>query len=504
MLIVTLCKRCVEVPWVVIKYWLAHALRTKQGIVPLTNPLRFRMILEELGGMYIKLGQILAMRFDFIPLAYATELLNLLDRARPLPNDLMFRVFVEETGKNIEDVMGHLDERPIATASFAQVYKATYQGIPVVIKIQKPDLQTVVRADLFLLACAAWLFDVIGIIRAVSCDAIVQQLRLWIVDELNYTREAQHGETLANAVKMDGRSHITIPHIYHEYTTHRVLVQSYLDGYSLKQMICNDTGSIAGIDRETLTYTLLKDLMCQYFVDGTYHADPHPANLFAFTENRIGYIDFGIMGHARHNPLGLLLFIKSAIELDHKGVAAGFMLFIQERLGAQVTPLLIKDKDLATAYQIILEFIRTSLERDIEPITKAWHAAAGNQSLSLAERSSALPFLKMVRVIEKYNMKFPLDIITFIRALLIIDMVCLRCSSKFNMIEAAASFFDTYPFDTLKKQLESRYRTPDPPKENALRETEKYYAAKERFLHLGSILMEKYPSLKERLLKNTI
>ena len=107
----------------------------------LDNPIRLRLVFEDVGGIFMKFGQILAMRFDLLPINYAVALLNLLDNARTIPNNKMFGVFLDDTRKNIKDVFDNFNETSISTASFAQVYKGTYNGKDIIIKIQKPNVK---------------------------------------------------------------------------------------------------------------------------------------------------------------------------------------------------------------------------------------------------------------------------------------------------------------------------------------------------------------------------
>src|SRR3989344_3934976 len=104
-----------------------------------------------LAAIFMKFGQILAMRFDLLPINYAVALLNLLDNARTIPNNKMFGVFLDDTRKNIKDVFDNFNETSISTASFAQVYKGTYNGKDIIIKIQKPNVKRYITSDMVLL-----------------------------------------------------------------------------------------------------------------------------------------------------------------------------------------------------------------------------------------------------------------------------------------------------------------------------------------------------------------
>ena len=150
------------------------------------------MLFEELGGVYIKLGQILAMRFDILPAKYAMELLEILDNVRPVDTGKMFAVFEEETGKKISEVLNKVDEVPLGTASFAQVYKGLWGDNDVVIKIQKPESEKYIKADLFFLKIIFFFADLFGVLKSVSLKEVLSQLEEWLEDELDYRIEAQN------------------------------------------------------------------------------------------------------------------------------------------------------------------------------------------------------------------------------------------------------------------------------------------------------------------------
>ncbi len=167
--------RLFSLPAVLIKYFLKRA----------DGPTRLRLILEELGGVYIKLGQILAMRFDILPINYARGLMDILDNVKPVSDERMFDVFEKEAGKKLEEVFERIERRPIGSASFAQVYKGVLNGENIVVKIQKPESDKYIKADLLFLKLAFFFIDFWGILKSVSSKEILIQLKEWLSDELD-------------------------------------------------------------------------------------------------------------------------------------------------------------------------------------------------------------------------------------------------------------------------------------------------------------------------------
>lgn len=502
------------IPIVLLKYSVRRTYIDQFGVKQkLDNPTRLRLVFEDLGGVFIKFGQILAMRFDLIPMDYARALLNLLDNDRIVSNDKMFSVFSSETGKNVKDVFDNFNEKSIATASFAQVYKGTYKGESVVIKIQKPNTEKYISSDLAILRLLSYVIDKMGILRAVSMKEVVFQMKEWLKDELDYTIESCNAQTIYDHVNKHNLKNVIIPKTYHELTTKRVLVQEFLDGFQANKIINNlitepeKTKRILkenNIDLLEVSNLFLRDIMRQYFIDGFFHADPHPANLIIFPGNKIGYIDFGIIGKLQYNNFGMLKYIKGSVNLEFHFAAEGIADFIEIRTKEELGSVLDKG-GIKRIHDIVLEFIVDKLTEDFKPITNDWHFYTGNKELDLKKRSSAVTFLKVVKAVEKYYMKFPPDVIAFIRALLIIDMVCLKLTDEFNMIKAINSFFDLHSLDEVKTMSEEHMI--DMERIHEIRYTEanleciadREFNAKEKFVDIVYALAEKYPELYNKI-----
>jgi len=509
-------RRIFVVPFILLRYSFKKTYINQFGArESLNNPIRLRLIFEDLGGIFMKFGQILAMRFDLLPINYATALLNLLDNARTVPNDKMFNVFLSETGKNIRDVFDNLDEISISTASFSQVYKGAYNGKNIVIKIQKPNIKRYITSDITLLHILAYIIDAIGILKAILMRDVIFQLKRWLDDELDYTIEACNAQTIYDHVKKNRLENVIIPITYHEFTTKRVIVQEFLDGFQVNKIInelmvnpeqIKNTLKENDIDLLKVSNLFIRDLMRQYFIDGIFHADPHPANLMIFSKNKIGYIDFGIIGKLKYDNFELLKYIKGASELEFKIAADGIVNFIGVYIKNELGNI-ADDKKIKVFYDTILKFITEKLTEDFKPIINNWHFHTGNKDLELRERSSAVAFLKMVKAIEKYNMKMPPDVIAFIRALLIIDMVCLKITADFNMIKAIHSFFNMHSLEKIKisssiHQKETlRIHGMKQNKENLEYNKEREYNMKEKFTDIAYALAEKYPELYNKIKK---
>ena len=370
-----------------------------------------------------------------------------------------------------------------------------------------------IKSDLLLLGFFTIIIDWIGVLKAVSMQEVVFQLKDWLREELNYTIETCNNQTIYDHVKKHKLENVIIPKVYHEFATGKVLVQEFLNGFQVNKIIngliknpikTKLTLKENNIDPLEVANLFIRDIMRQYFIDGFFHADPHPANLMIFPGNKVGYMDFGIIGKIKSDNHGMLKYIRASANLEFHSAAKGITEIIELRIKNELGETLHK-KGFKKAFDIILNFITDKLTEDFTPITNDWHFSAGNKNLGLKQRSSAVTFLKVVKTVEKYNMKFPSDVIAFVRTLLIIDMVCLKLSDDFNMVKAINSFFDEHSLDDVKvmssehmEEVERIHEIVYTSRSHEYRK-DKEHGMKERFADIVYTLAEKYPELYNKM-----
>lgn len=502
------------------RHGLRSTARVGGRLVRRSKPERLCAMFEDLGGVFLKFGQILSMRFDIIPMEYSLALLNLLDNAKRVPNEDMFAVFEREFKVPIHSIF-ELEETPLGVASFAQVYKGRYEGKDIVIKIQKPDARNFIETDLSLFSFFAGIGGSLGLLRAVSVRDVVKQLRAWLREELDYRIEAANMKEIYEHVKRHRiEREVIIPRLYEEFTTERVIVQEFLPGVQVSRLIGASSQEqtmfkahlkALGTDVSTAASAFVRDLMRQYFVDGFFHADPHPGNLMLFRGGAIGYIDFGIIGKPAYESLHFLRFIDGATTLNMSRMAAGLVDFAEDYLMKELGEVL-GDRKLKKVVKETLDFITEKLEDDLSEVAKEWHEVTGDETMPLRRRSSATTFFRVVRTAEKYFVSLPPDVIAFIRALLIIDMVCLRLDPSFNMVAAARSFFEVFPIERVRELREVRRAELEElrgttlegfahSKEEKREESawEREAGAREQFEERLYVLADRYPDLHARI-----
>lgn len=277
---------------------------------PYTRPDHLRLALEELGPTFIKIGQILSTRPDLLPAEYLVELARLQDGAPSVSGPTITRILTDELGGDPSRAFVEFDIVPLASASIGQVHAALLaDGAEVVVKVRRPDVVETVLEDLEILgdiaarASARWAplaeYDVVGLVGEFS-----RTLRA----ELDYLIEARNAERFA--VNFASNTDVHIPRVYWDTTSSRMLTLERVRGVKVPDV---DALDAAGIDRRLLAVRATQIVCQMVFVDGFFHADPHPGNLFIEDDGRIALIDFGMVGEIDDDLRGQLASLLVAV-----------------------------------------------------------------------------------------------------------------------------------------------------------------------------------------------
>ncbi len=243
----------------------------------------FRVLAIEMGGVMIKLGQFLSARVDMLPIEVTEELKGLQDEVPPADSGQVMGLLREQLG-DISRRFEYIEPEPLAAASLGQVYRARLRpprgqsgpGEQVVIKIQRPQIDFMVRTDLAALRVVArWLMRYKPIRKRANVPALMEEFARTLWEELDYNSEADNAEHFAR-IHADN-PHIYIPKVYREHSTQRVVVLEYVDALKIGD---NEGLTKAGIKREEVAEMLLEAYFTQVFIAEFFHADPHPGNLF--------------------------------------------------------------------------------------------------------------------------------------------------------------------------------------------------------------------------------
>ncbi|MFA6287945.1 MAG: AarF/UbiB family protein [Opitutaceae bacterium] len=285
--------------------------------------------LEAMGPTYIKIGQVLASRPDLMPAPYMKALARLQDKVTPFSYEEVEQIVMSELGVRISKAFSRFDIVPIATASLGQVHAAALRdGREVVVKVQRPGIRAQIAENFEVLAEIAGFLD-----KHTEAGhryrflTVVEEFRLTIQQELNYENEAQNLITVGANLKEF--TLITVPQPVPDYSTRSVLTMDYVRGDKITSI-----SPLARLDMDgaVLVEELFKAYLKQVLVDGIFHADPHPGNVFLTGDNRIALLDLGMVGHTAPGMQESLLKILLAISEGKGEDAAETVIRMSEKL----------------------------------------------------------------------------------------------------------------------------------------------------------------------------
>ncbi|EMG08315.1 ABC1 family protein [Leptospira interrogans serovar Grippotyphosa str. LT2186] len=275
-----------------------------------TFPIRLREAFEELGATYIKLGQLIASAPSLFPDKFVTEMQKCLDQVRPIPYSMITTIIQKELGGTLSDHFLSVEPIPIASASIAQVHSAvTKDGLDVVIKVQRPDIESTLSADLNLIYFVSVLFEKFapGLSKSGIAD-MVEQFQTSILEEIDFYKEADNIEEFEKELLSMGETRARVPKVYRELSTKKILTLERFYGAPI-----TDESSVrrySSDPQKTLTGAL-EIWFSTLSRSGFFHADVHAGNLMILRDGTVGFIDFGIVG--RISPRvweGLMIFLE--------------------------------------------------------------------------------------------------------------------------------------------------------------------------------------------------
>ena len=267
--------------------------------------------LEKMGPTFVKFGQLLSSRPDLLPEPYLKALARLQDKVKPFPYEHVEEIVTSELGIRISKGFSFFETKHLAAASLGQVHRAALRdGRPVVVKIQRPDIRKQIAEDFEVLDEIASFFDEnTDIGRRYRFGKVLGEFKSSILQELDYQREASNMTTLAANLKEF--PHILVPLPVLDYSSRSVLTMDYISGTKITTL---SPVALLGVKGDALAEELFKAYLKQVLIDGFFHADPHPGNVFLTDDGRIALLDLGMTGRVtasmQENLLRLLLAIS--------------------------------------------------------------------------------------------------------------------------------------------------------------------------------------------------
>lgn len=293
-----------------------------------SNPEQLADDLEAMGPTYVKLGQVLSGRPDLLPEPYLKALARLQDSVKPFAYEEVERIVVSELGVRISKAFSSFEREPIAAASLGQVHRATLRdGRAVVVKVQRPDIRKQIAEDFEALdEIAAFVDAHTDLGRRYRFGRVLEEFRITIHNELDYVREAQNLRTLGENLEEFER--LQVPQPISDYCTTCVLTMERVQGLKITTL---SPVALLEIEGAALAEELFKAYLKQVLVDGFFHADPHPGNVFLTDEGRIALLDLGMVGHTTPRMQESLLKLLLAITEGKSEQAADLVVGLSEK-----------------------------------------------------------------------------------------------------------------------------------------------------------------------------
>jgi len=383
----------------------------------LSGPKRLKVAFEDLGGTFIKFGQMLALQPDVLTLAYCNELFDLLDRCSPFDYEKVEQIFLTEFGKSPSEIFDSFEQAPLATASIGQVHVGQLRGRKVAIKVQRPSVHTDFANDIRLMMTVVQLIKFLRLKFIYWMIEPISEFVGWTREELDYRCEARYMEKLGRHARTN--PHERVPEVIWEYTTRRILVTEFFEGHTvlayLRALETNDELMLrrlrsSGFDAHQVARYIIDNFLGGAFQHGIFHADLHPANLMILPGNVVGYVDFGITGvisrYSRQNLVALTLAYTRG---DLEGMCEAFF------------------KVSAIDHDSDTQRFRNGLKQ----LADGWYEMSGKRRR--LRKNFTLVMVDMLRLSRASGVWPERDVIKYIRSSIAIDGLITRFAPGFNV-----------------------------------------------------------------------
>ncbi|GIO62986.1 ABC transporter [Paenibacillus cineris] len=403
--------------------WITHE-------TPQTKTLgeRIRLVLEDLGPTFVKLGQLASTRSDLLPEPIILELIKLQDQVPPFSSESAKGIIEQELDDAIEDIFSWFEESPIAAASIGQVHLGKLKtGEDVAVKVQRPGaLQMVVRdleilRDLTALAEKRWVW-----VKQYQIARLVEEFASSMRAELDYTQEGRNAEKIALQFQNDET--VCIPRIFWQYTSSRVMTMEYVRGISLSHQ---EELVAKGYDLKETAEKLVESMLHQIFIEGFFHADPHPGNLLVRKDGSLAYLDFGMVGRLSEEMKDHLSSLIIALMRKNTDSMVRAVL----RLG-----MMPEDGDIR------------ELRRDLDSLREQYY------NIPFSEISMGTALNDLFAVAQRHKVMIPPDLTLLGKALLTMEGVIEKLDPTLSIIDMAEPFGrklikDRFSTRNLRKKL---------------------------------------------------
>jgi ubiquinone biosynthesis protein len=387
------------------------------ALAKLPGPQRFRRLFEDLGGSFIKFGQMLALQPDILSIEYCNALFDLLDRIAPFPFAHVELVFREELGRTPAQLFDRFDTEPFSTASIGQVHVAYLRGQKVAVKVQRPAVDIEFAGDIRLLLFGMRLIRRLGVKSLFWLIPPMGEFAAWTHEELDYRCEARYADRLRRNARNNPVERI--PAVYWSLTTRRTLVMEFIEGVTaLEYLRAEESGDAEAarkiraneLDRNRFSRHIIDNFVGDVFRHGVFHADLHPANLLVLPGEVVGYVDFGITGvlspYSRRHLVELTLALARG---DIEGMTNVF--FKLAVIEAHANPTLFR--------------------RRMAEVAPTWYAVEGSETVMKTNFTTVM--LDMLLLCRETGVVPERDVVKYIRSSIAADGLITRLAPGFNV-----------------------------------------------------------------------
>ena len=381
---------------------------TPERALPVAH--RVRLLLQDLGPTFIKLGQILSTRSDMLGPDFIHELRKLQDEVEPFPYSEVEQVILTDLGKTIDELFAVFDPRPVAAASIGQVHRArTLDGRNVAVKVQRPGVTDIIRDDMGILSWAARRLETrMEMARKMNITGLLQEFEDLLMDELVYSIEGRNADRMR--ANLSSNHLIRIPEVIWPLTSRHVLTLEDVTGIKLSN---REALTAAGLNLPELAVGMSQAYIKQILVDGFFHGDPHQGNFFVGEDGRIAIVDFGIMGRLDEKTRDSLVDMFIAVYSRDSEAAVEHLV----SLGA-VSP----DTDMV------------ALTREVERLLSKYYFLP-RQEFRIGEVMS-----QVLGVVHRHDVLMPTDLALLAKVLLTIEGICLQLDPEFDFNTSVQPF----------------------------------------------------------------
>ncbi len=362
-----------------------------------------RELFESLGATYIKFGQFIASSPSLFPPEYVDEFQKLLDQTTPIAFRKIKQIIEQELGQPIDAVYQSLDPKPLASASIAQVHAATLlSGEDVVVKVQKPGVQAIITVDLHTVFIMVRLLELmLPHLDRETLTGLVAEMYQSMIDECDFLKEARNLDEFRQFVQSTGNQNVVAPKPFHAASSVKILTMQRLYGRSLtdQESVVDSSGAAATALFNALDIWIASLTRCE-----TFHADLHSGNLLLLEDNKVGFIDFGMVGRIRPTAWRAMFTLFEGLQTED------YRLVAESMLAVGLTRETIDTEELATAIEnafIALESV------DPEALLNATLAANAEDINNVLNT--------LGEVARKYGIRFPREFTLLLKQFLYFD-----------------------------------------------------------------------------------